>query len=57
VKKRHLEQEERRRPLVEVNLIGEPKSRSAIITRRGCALFGVLAAALVASVAAFLGLH
>jgi hypothetical protein len=57
VKRRHLEQEERRRPLVEVNLVAEPKSRSAIIARRGCALFGVLAAVLAASLAAFLGLH
>jgi hypothetical protein len=57
MKRRHLEQAERRRPLVEVNLVTEPKSRSTIIARRGCALFGVLATVLVASLAAFLGLH
>ncbi len=51
---------ERRRALVEFNLIGDPKTRAAILKRRGCALFGssaVVAGLLAAAAAAFLGLH
>jgi hypothetical protein len=60
VKKKRQQQVERRRPLVEINLIGEPKSRSATMARRarrGCVLFGSGAAILAASGAALLGLH
>ena len=51
---------ERRRALVEFNLIGETKTRTASLKRRGCALFGssaLLAAMVAAATAAFLGLH
>ncbi len=47
---------ERRRQLVEINLIADGKTGSTILARRGCALFGS-AAVLVASAAVFLGLH
>jgi hypothetical protein len=60
VKRKRQETEERRRSLVEVNLVGEPKSRSATMARRarlGCSLFGPGAALLAAVVAALLGLH
>ena len=57
MKRKRPERVERRRPLVEINLIAEPKSRSTIIARRGCALFGILAGVLAASGGAFLGLH
>ena len=60
MKQKRPEREERRRSLVEINLIGEPKSRSATMKRRarlGCAWFGSVAAILAASGAAFLGLH
>jgi hypothetical protein len=51
---------ERRRALVELNLIGETKTRAASLKRRGCALLGssaLLAATVAAATAAFLGLH
>jgi hypothetical protein len=57
VKKKRPEREERRRPLVEINLVADAKSRSANIARRGCALFSLLVAVIAASAAAFLGLH
>jgi hypothetical protein len=60
VKRKRQETEERRRSLVEVNLIAEPKSRSATMARRarlGCAWFGSGAALLAASGVALLGLH
>ncbi len=56
MKQKRQERVERRRPLVEINLAGEPRSRSA--TRRarlGCALLG--SAALAASLGALVGLH
>jgi len=55
-KKKRPEREERRRPLVEINLIADTKSRSPM-ARRGCALFSILVAVVAASAAAFLGLH
>lgn len=57
MKKKRQERIERRRSLVEINLIPETKSRSATMAKRGCALFVLAAAALAASAAAFLGLH
>jgi hypothetical protein len=57
MKRKRPEMAERRRPLVEVNLAAETKSRPAMIARRGCALFGSVAALLAASAAAWLGLH
>jgi hypothetical protein len=60
MKQKRQERVERRRPLVEINLIGEPKSRSATMARRarlGCSLFGSGAAILAAAGAALLGLH
>lgn len=56
MKKKGGERVERRRPLVEINLIADAKSRSARMARRGCALFASAVALLVAG-AAFLGLH
>jgi hypothetical protein len=52
--------EERRRALLEFNLIGEPRSRSVKVARKGCALFGsgtLLVAILTALAATYLGLH
>jgi len=47
---------ERRRQLVEINLIADPKTGSKSLARRGCALFG--SGALLAALAAVLmGLH
>jgi hypothetical protein len=57
MKRKVPERVERRRPLVEINLIVEPKTRSAALKRRGCALFGTSAAILAIAGAAFLGLH
>jgi len=57
MKRKRPEMVERRRPLVEINLAAEAKSRPAMMARRGCALFGTVAALLAASVAAWLGLH
>jgi hypothetical protein len=57
LKKKRPEREERRRSLVELNLIADTKSRSAGMARRGCSLFVLAAAVLAASAAAFLGLH
>ena len=57
MKRKRPERVERRRPLVEINLAAETKSRSASIARRGCALFATLAGVLAISAAAFLGLH
>ncbi len=57
MKKKGPERVERRRPLVEINLIGEPRARSAMLKRRGCALFGTSLAVLAIAGAAFLGLH
>jgi hypothetical protein len=60
MKHKRPEQVERRRQLVEINLIGEPRSRSATRARRarlGCSLFGSGAVILAASGAALLGLH
>lgn len=56
MKKKRLEREERRRPLVEINLVADIKSRPAKMARRGCALLPVVAG-LAALTAAFLGLH
>jgi hypothetical protein len=59
-RKRRQTIEERRRALLEFNLIGEPKSRSVKVARRGCALFGsgsILVAVIVALAAVYLGLH
>ncbi len=58
MKQKRQERVERRRPLVEINLAGEPRSRSATMARRarlGCALLG--SAALAASLGALVGLH
>ena len=60
MKRKQKQIEERRRALLEFNLIGEPKPRSAKVARKGCALFGsgaVLAGMLAVSGAALLGLH
>jgi hypothetical protein len=60
MKRKQKQIEERRRALLEFNLIGEPKSRSVKKARKGCALFGsggILAVALAALAAAYLGLH
>jgi hypothetical protein len=57
MKRKVPERVERRRPLVEINLIGEPRARSARLKRRGCALFGTSVALMAIAVAAFLGLH
>ncbi|HEX9097399.1 MAG TPA: hypothetical protein VF990_15020 [Candidatus Dormibacteraeota bacterium] len=57
MKRKRQERVERRRPLVEINLIGEPKSRSAKIARRGCALFAPAAGVLVALAATLMGLR
>jgi hypothetical protein len=56
MKQKRVERVERRRQLVEINLIADAKTGSTIRARRGCALFGS-AAILVASAALFLGLH
>lgn len=57
MKRKRREVVERRRPLVEINLAAEAKSRPALMARRGCALFGTIAAVLAVSSAAWLGLH
>jgi hypothetical protein len=57
MKQKRLERVERRRPLVEINLIGDPKNRADILKRRGCALFGTSVALMAIAVATFLGLH
>ena len=60
MKRKQKQIEERRRALLEFNLIGEPKPRSVKVARKGCALFGsgtILAAVLAALAAAYLGLH
>lgn len=60
MKRKQKQIEERRRALLEFNLIGEPKSRSVKVARKGCALFGsgtILAAILTALAAAYLGLR
>ncbi len=57
MKQKRLEGVERRRPLVEINLIGDTRTRPAILARRGCALFAPASAVLAASAAVFLGLH
>jgi hypothetical protein len=57
VKRKRPELVERRRPLVEINLAADTKSRPAMMARRGCALFGSVVALLAASAAAWLGLH
>ena len=61
MKRKQKQIEERRRALLEFNLIGEPKSRSVKIARKGCALFGsgtILVGLLLAALAAaYLGLH
>ena len=56
MKQRRVERVERRRQLVEINLIADAKTGSAILARRGCALFAP-AALLAASAAAILGLR
>jgi hypothetical protein len=57
MKQRRVERVERRRQLVEINLIADAKTGpTRILGRRGCALFGS-AAILAASAVAFLGLH
>lgn len=49
MKRRRVEQTERRRPLVEMNLVGEAKTRSAAASRGCAALLGrVLGGVLVA---------
>jgi len=60
VKRKQKRLEERRRALLEFNLIGEPRSRSVKVARKGCALFGsgtLLVAILTTLAAAHLGLH
>ena len=60
MKRKQKQVEERRRALLEFNLIGEPKARSVKIARKGCALFGsgtIVAALLAALATAYLGLH
>lgn len=60
MKRKQKQLEERRRVLLEFNLIGEPKSRSVKSARKGCAVFGsggILALVLAALTAAYLGLH
>jgi hypothetical protein len=59
VKRKQKQLEERRRALLEFNLIGEPKSRSVKSARRGCALFGsgTILTLLAALAAAYPGLH
>jgi hypothetical protein len=64
MKQKRPERVERRRQLLEINLVAEAKSGSARLARRGsarlarrgCALFGS-AALLAAAAATFLGLH
>jgi hypothetical protein len=56
MKKKRLERAERRRPLIEINLIADARSRSAKAARRGCALLPIVAV-LAASAAAGLGLR
>jgi hypothetical protein len=56
MKQKRVERVERRRQLVEINLIAEAKSGPTILARRGCALFGS-ALVLAASAAVFVGLH
>jgi hypothetical protein len=56
MKRKRVETVERRRQLVEINLIAEAKSGPTILVRRGCALFGS-ALVLAASATVFLGLH
>jgi hypothetical protein len=60
VKRKQKQIEERRRALLEFNLIGEPKPRSIKTARRGCGIFGaggILAVLLAAVAAAYLGLY
>ena len=60
MKRKQKQIEERRRALLEFNLIGEPKARSVKAARKGCALFGsgtIVAALLAALATAYLGLH
>jgi len=58
MKRKRLDRVERRRPLVEINLIAGTKARPARIARSGCArLFASVAAFFVGSAAAYLGLH
>ena len=61
MKRKQKQVEERRRALLEFNLIGEPKPRSVKIARKGCAPFGsgtmLVGLLLAALAAAYLGLH
>lgn len=58
MKQKRVERAERRRPLVEINLIGDTKPRSANRARRGCGpLLGQGAVLLATLVAAFLAAH
>lgn len=56
-KPRRAERTERRRPLAEINLLTESRSRP-VMARRGCShLFGLLAATLAVTIALWAGLH
>ena len=61
MKRKRVERIERRRALVEINLIGDSRSRPAAIGRRGCMSLisrnAALAVVLAALIAAHLGLH
>lgn len=57
MKQKRVERVERRRQLVEINLVGDAKTGpTKILARRGCALFGS-ALILAATATVFLGLH
>jgi len=56
MKRKRPQQEERRRPLADLNLIGEP--RGLAVRRRGClSLFGSLLLLSAAAASIGLGLH
>jgi hypothetical protein len=56
MKRKRVERVERRRQLVEINLLAEAKAGPTTLARRGCGLFGS-AFILAASAALFVGLH
>jgi hypothetical protein len=56
MKRKQQQREERRRPLAELNLLGETKRQA--VRRRGCtSLFGSILLVVAAGVAGGLGLH
>jgi hypothetical protein len=56
MKRKRPQHEQRRRPLAELNLLGEPKRLS--VRRKGCAsLFGSILLLVAAAVSIGLGLH